>query len=80
MKAIFCGTPGVQKKLALKRLRDAALRLFPNDRIFTWKPLGAPPVVPVIEDLLYPTGSPIAFLKQAQRSQQDRCPYAVRTP
>ena len=68
MKVLFCGTPGVQKKLALRRLCEAAHHLSPERRVFT-RP-DAHGAVPVIEDLLYPSGSPIAFLRQSQRNQQ----------
>ena len=71
MKVLFCGTPGVQKKLALKNLSEAVERLSPKERIFTWRrPRGW--TIPVMEDLLYPSGSPIAFLKQSQKSQKDQ--------
>jgi hypothetical protein len=70
MKVLFCGTPGVQKKLALKNLFEAAHSLFPGRRIFGGSASAG--AIPVIEDLLYPSGSPIAFLRLPQRNQQEK--------
>jgi hypothetical protein len=72
MKVLFAGTPGVLKSSALEKLREAAKRLFPEDRIFTWNPQGGTPEVPVIEKQLYPHGYPVPFLKLPQIEQKNQ--------
>jgi hypothetical protein len=71
MKALFAGTPGVRKSLALENLRAAARKLVPEERILTLDAGGGAREVPVLEKLIYGS-NPIPFLKQSQQTQKQQ--------
>jgi hypothetical protein len=65
MRVLFVGTPGVSKKLALEKLREAVQELFPQERIFA----GENRRTVILDELLYGQDA-ITFLQQTEETQK----------